>query len=323
MFVSPPAAPTRVAVGLTLLGLGRVSPASEAFPTFDATWLLTATWNDPRLRFTPEVGAPTEHVYVGAEAAHELDRIWWPDLAVVNEEGQATVHGKTVVVAADGTVRYEVTFDGRFRTRFDLRAFPFDTQELSMTVEPGTWDVGQVVLVPMLERLVVAHEERLQDWDVLGLSHAAVEVDEPRSERRFSVLTARVRVRRHPGFYLGKVMLPLLLVVAFTWTTFWMTGEPAGTRMQRGFIALLSIVAFTQVVAQHLPRVGQVTFLDAVLYLAFAFTGATLLQIIATHRATESGDKARAARLDRVCRWAFPAAFALAMALLAAIYVPW
>jgi hypothetical protein len=322
IFVSPPASPTRVSVGLTLLGLGRISPPSEAFPTFDATWMLTATWSDPRLRFEPAPGAPTEHVYIGPAAAHELERIWWPDLEIENEEGTATLHGRTVVVSADGAVRYEAIFDGRFRTTFDLRAFPFDAQSLVMKVEPGAWDVSQVVLTPLPERLVVAHEEHLQDWDVLGLSHAVAEVDEPRSARRFSALTAEVRVRRHPGFYLGKVMLPLLLVIAFTWTTFWMTGEAAGTRMQRGFIALLSIVAFTQVVAQHLPRIGQVTFLDAVLYLAFAFTGATLLQIIATHRAAEAGDKARAAALDRVCRWAFPAAFALAMTVLAFIYVP-
>ncbi|GAB4207511.1 MAG: hypothetical protein OHK0013_25230 [Sandaracinaceae bacterium] len=79
-------------------------------------------------------------------------------------------------------------------------------------------------------------------------------------------------------------------------------------------------VAFTQVIAQHLPRISYVTFLDGVMYLAFASTVAQLVQIVDTHRADAAGRKELAVRLDVVSRVAFPLVFLATVALLYAFY---
>lgn len=311
--VLPPARPTEVRVGVTVLALHRVSAPSEPYPRFETTLMLTARWSDPRVAFTATNEDDDRRVFVGAEAERMLDSIWSPDLVIENEDGERSIDARTLVVHDDGGVTYEEIFDAQLRTHFDLRAFPFDVQELPIVVESAAWNARNVVLQPIEGRLRVEPTTIGLDWHIEGLSHVVEEVPEVRSGRPFSQMTVNTTVRRVPGFYLGKVMLPLLLIVAFTWTTFWMTGEAAGTRMQRTFIALLSIVAFTQVIAGHLPRISYVTFLDAVMYSAFASTGLTLLQIILTHHAAEAGDKARVVRLDRIARVAFPVGFTAAV----------
>lgn len=318
--VTPPASPTRVRAAITVLALNRVSPPSEAFPTFDATVMLTARWQDPRLAFDAAEEGDERRVFLGGEAREQLREMWGPGLVIENEDGERSGDSQMVIIRADGMVTLEEVFDARFHVPFDLRAFPFDTQQLRFIVASSTWNARHVVLEAIPDRMTVDDEVNVPDWDLGEMSAAIAEAQESRSGTPFSQLTIDVPAVRRPGFYLSKVMLPLLVIVACTWTTFWMTGEGAATRLQRMFIALLSIVAFTQVIAQHLPRISYVTFLDAVMYAAFASTGATLIQVVATHRAEARGAKDVAAKLDRIARVAFPLGFALTIAALFAFY---
>ncbi len=311
--VQPPARPTEVRVGVTVLAIGHVSAPNEPFQRFTATLALTTRWTDPRLAFEPSGAEGDRRVFVGAEARRRLAEIWSPDLVIENEEGERSIDARSLVIRSNGIVTYDETFDAQFQADFDLRAFPFDAQTLPIVIQSGAFNARSVVLLPIEARMRVEAERVGEDWRVGGLSYEIRDSTEARSSHPFSELRAGAEVRRIPGFYLGKVLLPLLVIVAFTWTTFWMTGEAAGTRMQRTFIALLSIVAFTQVIAGHLPRISYVTFLDAVMYAAFLSTGLTLIQIILTHRAAEAGDVARWRRIDGVARVAFPLGFTVAV----------
>lgn len=318
--VTPPASPTRVRAAITVLALNRVSPPSEAFPTFDATVMLTSRWRDPRLAFDAAEEGDERRVYLNEEAAEQLREMWGPGLVIENEDGERSGDSQLLIIRNDGMVTLEEVFDARFHVPFDLRAFPFDTQQLRFVVSSTTWNSRHVVLEAIDDRLTVDDEVNVPDWD-LGAMRAVIEdAHEARSGTPFSEMRIDVPAVRRPGFYLSKVMLPLLVIVACTWTTFWMTGEGAPTRLQRMFIALLSIVAFTQVIAQHLPRISYVTFLDAVMYAAFASTGLTLIQVVATHRAEARGAKDVAVKLDRIARVAFPVGFALTIAALFAFY---
>lgn len=318
--VTPPASPTRVRAAITVLALNRVSPPSEAFPTFDATVMLTSRWQDPRLAFDAGEEGAERRVYLDDEARVQLRQMWGPGLVIENEDGERSGDAQTLIIRADGMVTQEEVFDARFHVPFDLRSFPFDTQHLQFVLASSTWNARHVVLETIDDRMTVDDEVNVPDWDLGAMRASVAEAQEARSGAPFSEMTIDVPAVRRPGFYLSKVMLPLLVIVACTWTTFWMTGEGAPTRLQRMFIALLSIVAFTQVIAQHLPRISYVTFLDAVMYAAFASTGATLIQVVATHRAEARGAKDVAVKLDRIARVAFPLGFALTIAALFAFY---
>ena len=54
IYVSPPEQPTEVKVGLYLIGIDEISPASDAFPTFEAELFMDLMWKDPRLAFDPK-----------------------------------------------------------------------------------------------------------------------------------------------------------------------------------------------------------------------------------------------------------------------------
>ncbi len=303
--VPPPARPTEVAVAMHLVALTRVSPPNEPFPTFQAELVLDARWNDPRLATEP----PTvRRTYLGADVDRFERDHWWPDLELDNVQGQRQVEGRELIVSPDGSVTYLERFQATFTARVDLRRFPFDRQTLEVAVASLPWHEGDLRLRPLDARPEV-RAQGSNEWRVVAVRGDVSSHREVQAERAFSRFVMRAEVERLPWFYLWKIAVPLLFVVMLGWSTFWMTGEAAPTRLQRAFIATLSVVAFHQVVSQNLPRIGYLTFLDGVVYLAFVSSGLSIVQIIATHHLGPE----RAGRLDRTCRWAFPLGFGLVL----------
>jgi hypothetical protein len=312
----PPAHPTVVTVGLKLAGLTRVDPPSESFPTFGAELLIQASWADPRLAFDPATTAGEPRRYHGHLAELKLDRIWSPELVIENEEGSRVIEHREVDVYPDGAVRYTERSNVRAHAEIDLRRFPFDTQRLHLWISPFSWDAEHVELVLAPDGLGFAADHSAYEWTVQGLVAEVVTRDVARLRKPAHVLEAAIIAERIPGFYLYKLLLPLTLIVVFTWSAFWMRAEPSAGRMQRTFVALLTVVAFHHIVAGHLPRIGYLTFVDAVVYTAFLSVGATLVQVVRIHNAQHAGDSARVERLERAGRWGHPLGFATVILVL-------
>jgi hypothetical protein len=319
-FVSPPAEPTKVQIGVYLLGLTHVDPPSEAFPSFGAELYMDMVWHDPRLAFDPDEAGVARKVYQDHAVEAELDDIWWPNVEFENGEGERHVEARSLAIDPDGKVEYTERFDGRFHMEVDLRQFPFDRQTFEIQIESFNWDERFLVFEPL--EGVTGFDEGFHtlEWDLMDVSSRVEPSQEVRSPTTFSKLVFELRVERRSGYYLWKLLLPVLLIVGFTWSNFWMTGEPGGTRMQRSFIALLTLVAFYQVLAGNLPRISYLTFLDGVAFLAFASVGLSILQTILAHRAGQGGAPERAARLDQLARWAVPAFFVVGLTLLWVVF---
>ncbi|MFW6197946.1 MAG: hypothetical protein ACOC5B_03700, partial [Myxococcota bacterium] len=247
--VVPPAEPTQVGIGLYLLGISRVAPPSEAFPSYEAELFLDLRWRDPRLAFDSEDEGVDRKVYQGHAVEAELDELWWPNLEIENEEGSRQIEARTLVIDADGTVEYTERFDAKLHAEVDLRRFPFDRQIFDVQIESFSWSEDYLVFEPLPEKIGFNGDFHTIEWEVLGVGSRVESKREVRSPTRFSKFVFEIRAQRQASHYLWKLLLPMLIIVGFTWSSFWMTGEVAGMRMHRGFIALLTLVAFYQVLA--------------------------------------------------------------------------
>lgn len=314
----PPATPTRVQVGLYLVELADVDPPSKAFPTFRAEFLLDVRFHDPRL--ARPAGDQEDLIFEGAVAEKTLQTMWFPSLNLVNEQGARQVDARSLTISPDGWLEYTERFEATLHAEVDLRRFPFDEQRFHALVEPFGWDEGHVILAPFAEREGFDDSVKTLEWNVRAVSSSVRSQAEVRSERKFSQLVFEIHLARESGYYLWKLVLPLLVIMGLTWSTFWMTGEAASTRMQRCFVAMLTVVAFYQVVSSNLPRISYLTFLDGVAFLAFGSAAFTLVHVIRLHRAFSRGDSEHAARLDARARWLVPGTLATLLAVLWFVY---
>jgi hypothetical protein len=114
---------------------------------------------------------------------------------------------------------------------------------------------------------------------------------------------------RDPRHLLRVVILPLALLVFITFAVFWMDRESLGDRMDISFIGILSVVAYQIVMSDHMPPIAYFTLMNGFLYSAYLLLAAGVVVNLVVAKLDQSGRRELGNRIDRRCRWAFPALF--------------
>jgi len=302
--------PTEVHVGLYVNDLLYID---EVQSSYEFRGVVTVSWCDPRLAFEPTDEEGGEKIYVEEEVEKLTDTMWWPDTFAFNQLDAPEIMERAMRISADGTVHHDLNAAIRLSSRYDLKRFPFDRQRLSLVVESFTWSADELVFVDDAATTGFADDFDMPEWDLLGVSASADQVDVVRSTRPFSRLTLNIDIERRSGFYLWKVLLPLLIIVALSWSVFWMDDERFGARVRMSATGILTVVAYQFVASQNLPRIGYLTVMDKITVISFLLLATTVLESYVVSRYAEQ-DHDKAMRIDRIARWAFPASFLLLIA---------
>jgi hypothetical protein len=130
-----------------------------------------------------------------------------------------------------------------------------------------------------------------------------------------------ISLKRRSGFYLWKIIVPLLMMATIPVAVFWIDPKEFDWMLKVPMTMLLSMVALEFVVARDLPRIGYVTFLDAVFVLSFVFFFICICEITIVYFLQKRGRQSNASRLHTAGRWAYPAAYFGALGLLALIFL--
>lgn len=274
-----------------------------------------ATWCDPRLAYDPDEVGTSERVYVGRAAERQLERIWFPAGFPVNRAGSLEITERVVRIVPDGTVHNDLNVSVQLQGAFDLRRFPFDRQRLELEIESFRWTVDELVFIEDQTTTGFARDFTMQEWNLGGVSSRVEEAASVRNTRPFSRFVFEIDVERRAGFYLWKVMLPILVIVAISWSVFWMTSERLAGRSRITAAGVLTVVAYQFVIADGLPRIAYLTLLDKGMLISFVLLAVTVVQsMLVTHYYPTAPETA--ALIDRRSRWAFPLVYACLIAAL-------
>jgi len=298
--VSPPQQPTAITVGAYLIGLSRVSPPSEAFPSFEVEMFVDLSWRDHRLAFTSQTGQPM--VFLEEEAEEKLSEIWSPDIEIQNEVEQRSTDSIELIIFPDGTVQYEESFGAVVNARLDLRRFPFDKQTFDLEIQSFVWDQNDLKLIVNEQQLGMNTDFYTPEWTVTGIEALLSQRSEIRDEVAFSTLTLRIHATRHGGHYLLRILMPLMFVMILAWSILW--ADPVD-RVRVGFIALLTVVATHTVISRSLPRLHYPTFSDILLMICYFYAAVIVVESIWVNRVALKSTE-RASQIDRKMRWILP-----------------
>jgi hypothetical protein len=309
-----PGGPTLVGLAFFVTELRGIDAVADVY-TF--TGYVRTTWCDPRLAFDPADAGADERVKTGATAEKEMQSIWSPSGFPVDRVGRMEVSDRVLRVRHDGTVQSDLNISLSVAADFDLRRFPFDRQRLELAVESFRWPAGDVVLVAEPDATGFSHDFSIPEWRIERVGTRLESSRAPRSASAFSRIVLEIDVIREWGFYLWKIMLPLVIIVALSWSIFWMTDESIAGRTRITATGVLTIVAYQFVVGEDLPRIAYLTLLDKVMILSFVLLAVTVVQslIVAQY---QKDDMPRAKRIDRFSRLLFPGTYLLLLLLVLA-----
>ena len=294
----PTTGPVKVYGTIFIIDVDEINSASQ---NFDANVYIQYRWRDQRL------------AHKGSKSiVRPLDEIWNPEIQIVNQQKLWLTFPDIVKIAPDGEVLYHQRAWGSFSQPLKLHDFPFDQQVFYIQLAAVDYTQGEVeLLLDTKEESGIAQELSVADWKVLRWTA------EPRAYKPTPTMNATsgfafsFEARREIGYFIIKVIIPLILIVAMSWVVFWIDPMESGTQISVAITTMLTLIAYRFAIDMDLPKVSYLTRMDYFILLSTILVYASLIEVIVTSTLAKGEKLSQARALDRWMCWLFPITFAV------------
>ena len=253
-------------------------------------------WQDPRLRSLN-----------GCRFARS--QVWVPDIILQNSSNLRTARNNAsdqVVIGSEGRVTYRQRFFGEISTYHNLRNFPFDAHDFTITFMSAETGVETLKYVPDQANTWLSDRFNISGWQVTDLTLGEESAKLRETGRSLSMLHLTIAAEREVNYYLFRIMLPLFFVVAMSWVIFWVPPSRFEFQIGLGATSMLTVIAFNLAVAGALPPLGYLTVLDQILIWSIAMVFLAIAEALVTGLHVVNGRELRAHQIDRLARVVFP-----------------
>lgn len=308
-----PDSPIVAQIGVDIRQITSVDQLAE---NFGVVMRLRMTWSDPRMAFDPDTtGLPVALLDTPAFLQRATDSgIIPPHFTVENQQSRSFSKYDVVSVtpAGDAEMASEVILTLQ-APDFDFRRYPFDQQTFFVRLVASS-PVDFVQFEPLQGASGLGETLGEEEWRVLN---SWTEVDAVpgitgRDSARFSF---GFLAERNQLYYWARIFVPLLLLVSVSWANLFL--EDYRRRIEFAGANLLAFIAFNLAISSDLPRLGYMTFLDAIMLAMFFLTALTVVYNVALQRLKLSHHEDLAVRLDRqVTYWGYPGLYAATVLIL-------
>jgi hypothetical protein len=314
--------PVVVRASFDLRDINQIDDEAE---TFEFEGVLVLEWRDERQAFDPAAEGVQEKLYQGAYQFNELSPSWFPQLVLVNESGLYEKHGVLLRVRPDGSLRLVETVNAAAKTDLNLRRYPFDRQRLEAVFEVLGFDESEVVLeAAAADKVSIPTEAaavRVPQWKLLqvGTSTRTYPASHAGMLGVASTFVVGMDVERKSLFMVRLVIVPLALIVMLSWSVFWMDQSSVGDRVSVSFIGILTVVSYQIILSEILPRISYLTLMNGFLNMSFFVICASVVVNLWVGSLDRRGQTAAGDRIDRRCRWVFPAVYVALLLLVGVV----
>ncbi len=240
-----------------------------------------------------------------------LDNVWHPEVTVGNpQQFMKELKPRIVSVDADGKVEYTQRYVGTFSITLDLSDFPFDKHELRFRFVSGYDDAKELVFVkgPIIGR---AKELSIPDWKIDDTRFSVKPIHISSVVRGIQGFEYFLIASRHRSFYIWQVIIPLVVIVMMSWTTFWIHPSEIGSQIGLSATSMLTVIAYRFALSGSIPKLSYTTRLDLFLTGSLILVFLALVEVVFSSHLYKNDDLKAGLRADKVSRIIFPIAFTL------------
>jgi hypothetical protein len=292
--------PIEVGIGLVLEQIIEVNQQSEFFTTVAN---LSMEWTDPSLAFNPEDCQCDFKIYSEEQFKEFLSTTnsKWPDFSFKNQQGNRWTQNRNVILFHNGKAVYTERFTTDFQVDFDFQQFPFDTQEFFIRIDSifpeEFYTYYNLDQVSSVSSDTGEDEFILQDLSV-DISNTST------SNGIVSSYIFSFEAPRHLSYYIFQIFVPILLIVLISWVTFFLKNYTH--RIEVASANLLLFIAFSFSLADNYPRLGYLTFLDAVMATMFITNALVIVYNVWLRRLEMNNKVDMLERVDDILDWVYP-----------------
>lgn len=293
---------------------------NELENTFTVEGRINVIWCDPRLQYTSNDQEKFK-TYLEEQAHSKLQTMWWPDITFANEVAKRDTADEILLIHDNGTIEYREKFSVTLEAAYKLIKFPFDNQTLAIEIASFNWNNKHLKLDFIKELNGFSAEFEIPEWHITHTESRVEDVMEPGDRATFSQFLMEIHVTRQFGFYLWKVLLPLVALVLMCFAVFWIREEGLAERLNISFTGILTVVAYQFIATDSLPKVPYITLMDAYINFSFIIMVTTIIQSIIVSRYNTNNEHDLGLKLDQNSRWIFPLVYLLGIGLLTFVFM--
>ena len=304
--------PTEVKVGVKLQQITEVNQKAE---NYRAVASIRMDWRDPNLAFSPDTCNCRYKAFTGNtfDSFVRLAEGDWPEFTLLNQQDNRWTQNKLAVVYPDGSVTYFERFTTTFQAPdFNFKQFPFDTQEFYIRIA-SLFSEDLYTFSDLPDFSEVGDQLGEEEWYIIDWG-TIIEALPSSAGNVTSQFSFHFDAQRYLNYYIFRILVPIGLILIVSWVTFWL--KDYDRRIGATSANLLVFVAFNFTVSNDLPRLGYLTYLDAILIASFIITVFAVIYNVALKWLEMRGKKETAERIDIFMNWLYPLGFLIAIALI-------
>lgn len=290
--------------------------------TFQFSGMLRLTWNDKRQAFDPAHEGGKVKIYQGNFQFNEVSPAWYPEVVLANVSNMFLQHGVVLRVHTDGTSTLTTMINAIAEVDLNMRRYPFDSQSLEIVFEIIGFNDNEVKFaVEPTEMDQLWKDVKVSQWTIKNIVASTGRLNTPSTDKKAasSTFTVSIEVERNSFFVVRLVVIPLGLIVALSWSVFWMARSSMGDRINVSFIGILTAVAYQIVIGDLLPHISYFTLMNGFVNLSLIIMCATVVVNLVVSSYEKQGRSDIGDIIDYRCRWIFPLVYFSLLILFAII----
>jgi Neurotransmitter-gated ion-channel ligand binding domain len=305
-----------VMVGLKLQQIVNIDQPNEIM---NDVGTLRLDWTDPALAFNPDSCNCTSKVYTENDFNAFLTDVGgkWPDFTFFNQQGNRWILNRIIQVESNGHVNYLERFSTNFQLDFDWTAYPFDRQDFYIKVDM-LFSENEYIFVPLDNFSAI---DPLNGEDEFILTTFDTQVGTETSSRLVptSRFTFHFSAPRHLSYYIFRLFVPILLIITVSYITFFLKDYSRRIEIATG--NLLLFIAFSFSLGENYPRMGYLTFMDAIMATTFIINTVVVVMNVYFKWLEQNDERAKADRLEAPMNYLYPLAYLISFGLIAVIFL--
>jgi len=305
-----------VSVGIKLQQIVNIDQPNEIMNNVGT---LKLEWTDPGLAFNPDDCNCSVRLYTENSYNKFIEDVKgrWPDFTFFNQQGNRWSQNRLIEVEPSGHVTYLERFSTNFQVDFDWTAYPFDHQDFYMKVDL-LYPEEEYVFVPM-ENFNEIDPNNGEDEFVLTDFDTQITSEVSSTQAPISRFTFHFSAPRHMEYYIFRVFVPILLIIVVSYITFFLKDYSKRIEIASG--NLLLFIAFSFSLGDNYPRMGYLTFLDAIMAITFLINTMVVALNVYFKYLEQKDEREKADRLEAPFNFIYPIAYLISFGLAGLLFL--
>ena len=172
-------------------------------------------------------------------------------------------------------IKYTSNSTYTFKNKFNLKSFPFDKQKVKIYLYNERHNINhfKALLSDYTEKRALEFKElnNVEGWNIVDVKTSYEFHKDPNVDDDHDGISVIFELERKSGYYIFKVILPIILILIVCWSAVWINPKEIESRLTITIVCLLSLIAYNFVIDSEMPKLEYLTIMDYIVLISYIY----------------------------------------------------